>query len=289
MGVAKQGKKVAFIGAGAMGYGMASQIMSEGYDLACIANKNRAPIDALLRRGATEAKTFAELIDGRSVIILCLPNSDVVKTVISQLSPHLQPDMSVIDMGTSKPSASKEIDGKLRKIMVDFLEAPVTGGVAQARSGDLGALVGGSESLLEEMMPILKTMCRTIQYFGPVGSGNTAKLLNNYIVLGMVSLIIEAFNGAKKADIEWEKLYSVVKCGSADSMALDRIIGNAVQGDFDGYVFSIENALKDADYIHELARSLDIDSSLPQVIQRFFSNAMKSGDPEANISQLLKH
>lgn len=279
--------RVGFIGVGIMGHGMAGCLLDAGYPLTVIAHRNRAPVEDLVSRGAAEAATLAELAGASDVIILCVSNSDVVEQQVEALAPHFRAGMTVIDTGTSKPVSTEKIAAKLADLGVAFVEAPVTGGVKQAAAGELGALVGADAETYESMRPLLEVLCAQVHHFGPPGAGNTAKLLNNYMVMGLIALITETFSKADQANIDWQKLYDVVICGSADSGALRRIIGNAVQGDFKGYVFDVKGALKDITYFCDMAETLDGKSPMAAAVQEVFAKANADGHGERLVSELL--
>ena len=280
-------KRVGFVGAGIMGHGMASRLLQAGYPLAVIAHRNRRPIDDLVSKGAREAAGYAELAEASDVVILCVSNSRVVEEVVDALKPDLRPGMMIIDTGTSSPDSTRAIHRSLGDVEVSFVESPVTGGVKQAAAGELGALVGADPDAFEAARPVLDAMCRAVHHLGPPGSGNTAKLLNNYMVFGIAALVIEAFGKARDADIDWQKLYDVVICGSADSGVLRRIIGRAVEGDYGGYVFSVENSLKDIQYFGELSESMGGLSELATAVTRVFEKAVDDGHGERRLSELL--
>ena len=221
------------------------------------------------------------------MIVLCVSNSDVVEKVVSELTPDLRPGMMVIDTGTSSPVSTRQVADQLAALDVSFVEAPVTGGVKQAAAGELGALVGSDEATFEKVRPLLEAFCAKVHHFGPPGAGNTAKLLNNYMVMGLIALITETFSKADQADIDWQKLYDVVICGSADSGALRRIIGNAVNGDFGGYVFDVNGALKDISYFCDMAETMDGKSPMAAAVQQVFADAVAAGHGERLVSELL--
>lgn len=280
-------QRIGFVGAGVMGHGMASCLLQAGYPVRVIAHRNRGPIDDLVSKGADEAGDYAALAAGSDAIILCVSNSTVVEEVVGALTPALRPGMMVIDMGTSSPDSTRAIHGRLAKMEVAFVEAPVTGGVKQAAAGELGALVGAEAAAFDAARPLLEAMCRTVQHFGPPGTGNTAKLLNNYMVFGIAALVIEAFGRARDADIDWQKLYDVVICGSADSGVLRRIIGSAVQGDYRGYVFSVDGSLKDLRYFGALSESMGGVSELGRAVTHVYEKAVADGHGQRLLSELL--
>lgn len=276
-----------FIGAGIMGHGMVSCLLKAGYPVSVIAHRNRRPIEDLVSKGAEEAGDYPTLAARSEVIILCVSSSKVVDTVIDALELFLQPGMTIVDMGTSSPEATRALYQRLAALEVAFVEAPVTGGVKQAAAGELGALVGAEESVFQNVRPLLAVMCKTVHHFGAPGAGNTAKLLNNYMVFGIAALVIEAFGRARDADIDWRKLYDVVICGSADSGVLRRIIGSAIEGDYKGYVFSVDGSLKDMKYFGELSESMDGVSDLGRAVTQVYEKAVVEGHGQRMLSELL--
>lgn len=280
-------KHIGFIGAGVMGHGMASCLLGAGHTVHVIAHRNRRPIDDLVARGAHEARNFAQLAARSETIILCVTSSGVVEQVIDMLQAELRPGMMIIDMGTSSPDSSRRICARLGELGVSYAEAPVTGGVKQAASGELGALVGAERAAFEAARPLLDAMCKTVHHFGPPGAGNTAKLLNNYMVSGIAALVVEAFGKAREAEVDWQKLYDAVICGSADSGVLRRIIGAAIHGDYKGYVFSVDGALKDMRYFGELSDSTGGLSELGRAVTNVYERAVSEGRGDRLLSELL--
>ncbi|MEM8645448.1 MAG: NAD(P)-dependent oxidoreductase [Pseudomonadota bacterium] len=279
--------RIGFVGVGVMGHGMAANLLAAGYSLTAIAHRNRAPVEDLVSKGAKEASSLSQLAAESDAIVLCVSNSDVVEKVVAELSLDLRPGMMVIDTGTSSPVSTRKVADQLAALDVSFVEAPVTGGVKQAAAGELGALVGSDEATFEEARPLLEAFCAKVHHFGAPGAGNTAKLLNNYMVMGLIALITETFSKADQADIDWQKLYDVVICGSADSGALRRIIGNAVNGDFGGYVFDVNGALKDISYFCDMAETMDGKSAMAAAVQQVFADAVAAGHGDRLVSELL--
>ncbi len=279
--------RIGFVGAGIMGHGMANCLLRAGYQLHVVAHRNRKPIEDLVANGATEATDLEELASNSDVIILCVSNSDVVVQVVGDLTPYFRAGMVLVDTGTSNPTSTEQVAQQLTDLKVTFVEAPVTGGVKQAAAGELGALVGADETAFKQIRPVLEAFCAQVHHFGPPGAGNRAKLLNNYMVMGLIALVTETFTKADQANVDWQKLYDVVICGSADSGALRRIIGNALEGDFRGYVFDVKGALKDINYFCEMAEAMGDKSPLATAVQQVFEQAHADGHGDRLVSELL--
>ncbi|WP_137701450.1 NAD(P)-dependent oxidoreductase [Marimonas lutisalis] len=281
-------ERIGFIGLGAMGAGMARNILAATGALHTMAHRDRGAIDGLLQDGAVEHENAAALARACDVVILCLPNSDVVERVVGEMMPVLRPGQAVIDTGTSALPSTLRLSEMLEDRGVAFAESPLTGGTQQAEAAQLGALVGASSENFARIEPILSLCCSTVQHFGPVGAGAKAKFVNNYMVMGIAALVAEAFHAAAEAGIDWSKLYDVVTRGSASSGVLDRIIGNAKDGDFRGYVFSVENAAKDMRYIAEMLDGMGRTTPLSAAVHDLFQRAEAQGHGALRLSELLR-
>lgn len=279
--------QIGFIGAGLMGHGMALNLLKAGHQVTVIAHRNPAPVEDLVQRGARKADGLGELAKQSEIIMTCVSNSLIVQEVIDGLRPHLAAGHVILDMGTSDPAVNRRIAAELAGQGIAFAEAPVMGGPDQAAAAELGALVGAEPETFERVRPVLEALCASISHVGPVGSGQTAKLICNYLGLGMAALIADAFNVARKAEIDWSKLYDALLRGSTNSGALRRIIEPALQGDFDGHAFSIANAHKDLTYYTALATEGGFRSGLAEETMAVFDRAVAAGHGEKRLSRLL--
>lgn len=280
-------KRIGFVGAGVMGHGMACRLIQAGYPVCVIAHRNREPIDDLLSKGASEAADYEQLAGTSDIIVLCVSNSRAVEEVAVALRPGLRAGMMVVDMGTSRPESTRSLYRTFADLEVSFVESPVAGGVKQAAAGELGAFVGASPKTFEDVLPLLSAMCKTVHHFGPPGAGGVAKLLSNYLVFSMVATVLEVFTRARDADIDWRKLYDIAICGSGDSGVLRRMIGSAVEGDYKGYVFNVEGALKDMTYFGEMSESMGSLSELGRAVTQVYEKAVADGHGSSLLSELL--
>ena len=275
---------IGFVGAGIMGHGMALNLLAKGFEVAVVAHRNRAPIDDLVAQGAREASSSDDLARTADAVILCVTNSDVARRVVVDLLPGLRPGALVIDTTTHAADAPPDLAATLKAGGARYVEAPVTGGATQAREGKLGAVVGCDLDDLEDARPILAAFCARIERFGPVGAGTRAKLISNFLALGTATLVVETFRQARSLGVDWQKLYDVALLGSGNSAGLQRIVGNALNGDFGGYVFSIDNTLKDLTHIRDL---LQADDGLAAALRDVHARAVADGHGSKMLSELL--
>ncbi|NJN48225.1 MAG: NAD(P)-dependent oxidoreductase, partial [Candidatus Competibacteraceae bacterium] len=224
----------------------------------------------LLALGATEVSDLQSLAASTKVLFLCLPNADTVELVMGDLLPYLQPGTLVIDTTTSLPETSQSLNERLAKIGVDFIDAPVTGGPPAAEKGTLTTMLGGSSNACESAMPLIRHYSTTLVRFGASGAGNRAKLIHNFITMGHVALIVEAFRRCDRSSIDRTAMYEVMSNGGADSATLRKMLPSAFSGTFDGHAFSLANAAKDVDYIARMAAKMGEESALIAALHDIF-------------------
>ena len=277
--------QIGFIGVGLMGQGMVTRLLKGGHGVRVMAHRNRAPVEAVKALGASEARDIAELARGAGAIMLCVNNAETVTGLVNSLKPHLREGQIVIDTTTSQPRVTEALARDLARQKVGLADAPMTGGPEQVAAGEAGALVGAEGELFSAIEPLLACYCTRVHHFGPPGAGHRAKLISNYLVMGMIGVIADSYKAARQAGVDWGKLYDVQLLGSTNSGALKKMIGPALKGNYDGYLFSIVNAEKDMRYYCALAESLGMLSPLAQETYRMFQAASRHG--AKNVSRLL--
>jgi 3-hydroxyisobutyrate dehydrogenase-like beta-hydroxyacid dehydrogenase len=280
--------KIGFIGAGYMGYGIAHNLLKNNISLAVIAHKNRVPINKLIKQGAIESKTFKDLAEFANIIIMCVTNTPVAINVIKKILPYLKSKTFIIDITTHHSTGSIELNNLLQSKKISYVESPVMGGPVQAEEGVLGAIVGASTNDYKNAKSILMNFCKNVFYFGEIGMGAKAKLISNFLSLGTATFVIETLKAANHHNIDIDKLYAVAKLGSGNSGALNRIADKVIEGNFKGYIFSVNNTLKDLTYINQLLKDLPNAEKLSALAKSFYQEASDKGKGDLLISELIK-
>lgn len=271
-----------------MGAGIAGRLLGAGHDLRLIAHRRRGVIDELCSQGASEARDWPTLADGAEAVFLCLPGADDVRGVCDALLPHMGPGSLVIDVSTSLPALSRDLAGEFKAKGADFIDAPVNGGPDQARDGTLGSMVGGHRHAVARARPLLEAYSRAVQHFGGPGSGNAAKLINNFISLGQAGLIVEAFRRCDAMGLERGALYDLLKGGAAASGTLEKMLPAALKGTYDGHRFGLGLAAKDARYIADIADELGEDGHFAPAICAFFEAESSGRAGDSLLGELLR-
>jgi len=280
--------KIGFVGIGQMGVGMALNLVRAGHDLALFARRQSDAVNEVLDSGATQATTLEDLAASADIVVLCLTGTPAVKQMTAALMPGLTAGTLIIDTTTNDTDGPAEIAAMLAAHGGGYVEAPVAGGVKQAREGVLGAFVGADTAdQFQTAEPVLRAFCKKAVHIGPVGMAARAKLVSNFLALGTATLVIEVFKQARSLGIEWEPLYELAQLGSGNSSGLQRIIGSAVEGDYKGYVFSVDNCLKDLGYLCDLGAETGTTSPLAPVLRQIHATAAEAGLGGHMISELL--
>ena len=288
LGDMDQRQNIGFIVTGIIGQGMAQNLLKAGHRVVIIANRNRGPIEKLVKLGAREAASLAEIGHDCSKVILCLPNSSTVISVCDTLFPSLSPGSMVVDCTTNQPVSVKILAAKAEAAKLRYVEAPLTGGQSQAENAKLGAILGCDVEDFEIARSLLAPCCTKIERFGNLGMGATTKLISNFLALGTATLVVEAMKLAREFGIDWEKFYELSSQGSGHSMSLDRIAPKAISGKHDGYAFTIANTVKDFEYITSMVREQPDACAIAQIFLNIYQNAAEDGMKDAFISCRLK-
>ena len=280
--------KIGFIGAGYMGYGMAKNLLKQN-EVYIIAHQNREPIDRLVNEGAIEVNSYNDLINHNlNCLMLCVTNTPIALSIAEQIAPLIESELLIIDLTTHDKSGTSKMKYVLNNKNIKYTVNPVMGGPVQSEEGVLGGIWGGNSNDFEESKKYLLSFCKNIFNFGSVEKAAQAKLLSNFLSLLTTTTVIEFFRSAKQLDIDINLLCEVAKLGSGNSGALGRIADKALQGDYKGYVFSVNNTLKDLTYINDLLKDSRNAEQLSRIAMNFYDSAKDKGFGDHLVSELIE-
>lgn len=226
--------KVGVIGLGLMGSGMAKNLIDKGFTVV-VRDIRPEAVDEFLKKGATLASSPRELGSLCDVVITSLPMSPVHPTLenvilgAEGILEGMVPSKIIIDTGNTSPLTAKKINQECQKKGVSFLDAAVSGGPPGAQAGKLTIMVGGLPETFEQVKPILSAIGRRVTYFGPSGSGEMVKSVNNIIVHTTIAIISEALVFSRKLGIDSSKLFETLTSGAAQSWVLDNYGKNMLE------------------------------------------------------------
>ena len=281
-------EKVGFIGSGYMGFGMAKNLI-KNFDVCVIAHKNRDPIDKLVKLGATEILNYNDLLNQNlDCLMMCVTDTPIAISIAKKIAPMIKEELLIIDLTTHDKLGTSKMKNILSSKLIKYTVNPVMGGPVQSEEGILGGIWGGDNSDFEDSKKYLSSFCKNVFNFGTVEKAAKAKLLSNFLSLLTTTTVIEFFRSANKLDIDTQLLCDVAKLGSGNSGALDRISSKALKGDFKGYVFSVNNTLKDLTYISDLLKDSENGEQLSQIAKSFYKSAQEKGFGDLLVSELIE-
>lgn len=218
----EQQLRIGFVGLGIMGRGMARNILKAGFPLR-VWNRTASRMDELAADGAGPASSPGDVAFHSDIIITCVSDTPDVEQVIlgeSGIIHGARPGSLVIDMSTISPQATQRIAVQLAERDIAMLDAPISGGSEGAARGTLSIMVGGEVEQFERALPVFQAMGKTITHVGPIGAGQTTKLVNQILVVGHALAMGEALLFAQAGGVDLRKALAAVAGGAAGSWML---------------------------------------------------------------------
>ena len=269
-------ERVGFIGLGLMGHAMAANIVDKGFPLTVLARRKREAVDDLLKRGATEIATPQAMAEACDIVVLCVPGSPQVESNVQGLAAAGKP-LLIVDCSTSEPAATIRLAESLAPRGIDLIDAPLGRTPKDAWDGTLDAMVGGPPELVARARPVLETFAARIVETGPLGTGHTMKLLNNFLSMGYAALYAEALMVGAKAGLTPSVFDSVIRGGRMDSPAYQTFFKYVLERDPNAHRFSMGNALKDMSYLAGFAAALGVANPMGAAVRNSFALPVAAG------------
>lgn len=279
---------VGFIGLGYMGQGMAANILTKGFPLVGMAHRNRAPLEALVEKGAREAKSAREMADECDIVVLCVTGSPEVLAVVEGpdgIAAAGRP-LTIVDCSTSDPSVTTALAARLAQKGITLLDAPLGRTPADAAAGTLDVMVGGSDADVARVRPIFDTFAGRVIHTGPTGTGHTMKLLNNFLSMGYAALYSEALMLGRKAGLTAETFDSVIRGGRMDCGFYQTFFRYVLERDPNAHKFAIRNGFKDMSYLAAFANATGAANPIGAAVRNSFAQAVGAGRGEDFVPML---
>lgn len=281
--------RIGFIGVGLMGHGMAKNIVDKGHSLTILGNRNRAPVDDLVRRGAREVKTAREVASSSDVVFLCVTDSSVVEKVVrgpDGLKAGGARGLIIADCSTANPVSTIALAAELAEAGISFCDAPLGGTPANAEAGELSAMIGCDAATFAILEPICLTWAKTVRHIGDVGMGHKMKLLNNFIAMGYGAIYAEALALGQKVGITPQIFDSVLRGSRMDCGFYQTFFRYVLDGDRNAHQFTLSNAAKDMRYLAALADDGRIANPVGAAVKNSYAAALAAGKGEDYVPML---
>lgn len=234
--------KIGFIGLGAMGLPMAKLLLGAGYRVSSAVHKNKQSAEALSSAGGTIAGSFAEAVSGADLIISILPDDAQLKSLYEseEFFDAVPQSALVLEMTSCAPKTMIHVENHYRIKDVKFIDAPVSGGVKGAESGNLTIFCAGDDAIIDSVAPILDVLGKKIFRLKNVGDGKAVKAVNQMIVAVNIATVAEAYSLARSMNLDMEQLYDIISASSGSSYAFINKFKRIADEDFEGgFKFSL--------------------------------------------------
>jgi 3-hydroxyisobutyrate dehydrogenase-like beta-hydroxyacid dehydrogenase len=256
--------RVAFIGLGRMGHGMAGRYLEAGSTVS-VWNRSRAKAEDLIARGARWATSPEDAaIDADAVVTMVADDNASREVWLTKngAAATMKAGTLAIECSTVSYGHALELASELRSRGLVYIDSPVTGLPDAAAGGKLTMLVGAEPADLEKARSYLAPLSSTIRHFGPVGSGTVFKLINNLMGAIQIAGIAEGLAIAEQAGLDMKLVLEAIENGVAASPQVVRHSKRMVARNFSGATFTAALRHKDASYAVALAESLLSDTPL---------------------------
>jgi len=259
--------KIAFIGLGNMGGGMAANLVKNGHEIRAFDLSE----DALTKAKANGCETFTDArqaVQGVDAVVSMLPNGGIVKSVYSDaVIGHAPEGAALLDCSTIDVATAKDVSEMATAQGYKMVDAPVSGGIAAADGGTLTFMVGGTEDAFAAAKPILEGMGKAVIHAGDAGAGQTAKICNNMLLAISMIGVAEAMKMAEKLGLDPQKFYEISSQSSGYCWSLNAytpLPGVGVESPADkDYQGGFATALMLKDLRLAMAAAEEVDAGVP--------------------------
>jgi 3-hydroxyisobutyrate dehydrogenase len=225
---------VGFIGVGNMGWPMAACLVRAGFPVQLNDSRREVANNFVQQIGGTAPDSLRQLAQASDVVITMLPTSVIVAHVLGNGDDNvfagLRPGSVVIEMSSGIPSITQQLAEKVAALGSHLIDAPVSGGVPRAKTGELAIMAGGDPAIIDRVMPVLAAMGSNVLRTGAVGSGQAMKALNNLVSAGGFLIGIEALLIGQRFGLDPAVMTDVLNAATGTN--------NSTQKKFRQYVLS---------------------------------------------------
>ena len=274
--------KIAFIGLGDIGEPIASHLARDPFELVVWNRTSSKAEEFASKHQVRAAKTPAEAVKNADVVITCLPSSAEVEAVVhgeNGILDAMRRGAVLVDCTSGDPPTSRSIAAELGGRGVEFIDAPVSGGTAGAKSATLTVMWGGEETVFERVRPVIEAFGKKIVHAGPVGSGDALKAVNNALLAVHILSTAEGLAILAKAGVDPKVALEVINASSGRSNTSENLIPQRVLTRAFPRTFRLALLDKDIGIASVLARDLDVKTPLITLTaERFHDAREKLGD-----------
>ena len=282
-------RTIGFIGLGNLGRHLAASLLRAGH-VVCVHDLDPASSAALAASGATVAGSPRAVAEAASVVFTCLPSPAAVNAVVSGpdgVLAGLSAGSTWIDMSTNAGDETIRLATLAAQQGVRVLEAPVTGGVHKAASGEITVLVGGDQAVFAEHETLLGAFGSPVLYMGALGSAATIKVITNMLAFVHLVAVGEALMLAKQGGLDLAASFEAIAASSGTSFVHETEGQLILNGSYK-IGFTMDLACKDLGFATQLGREFGVPLELAGLVEQTFLRARARYGGEAWSTQVVK-
>lgn len=282
---------VGFIGLGAMGRPMAARAAAAGYPLHVLDKDTQRAGAIAAELGAQWGETPAALAKSATLIVTMLPTSATVAETLdgpTGLLATLQPGAILIDMTSGNPADTKRLAILVAAHGATLIDAPVSGGVPRARTGDLSIMVGGDPASIAQAEPLLRTMGTTITRTGAVGTAHAMKALNNLVSAGSFLIGIEALIIGQRFGLDPALMVDVINASTGMSNSSQKKFKQFVLSRSFDAGFGLDLMVKDLGIALTVARDTATPAPMSALVRELWAAAQAMLGPNQDHTAMAK-
>jgi 3-hydroxyisobutyrate dehydrogenase len=283
-------QRIALLGLGAMGAGMAANWLKKGFALS-VYNRSRAKAEPLVAQGARVTATPAEAATGADIVVSVVADDVASRAVWLGADGALaaaRPGAILIESSTLSPDWVLDLARRAAAKDCGFLDATLAGSKPAAAAGQVVFFVGGEAAILDKVRPALEAVSGRIQHIGDVGAGARWKLVNNMMVAIEVAAVAEALVLAGKAGFDRKRAADILAASGIASPVIQQKVARMAAGHFGDTDFALGLMLKDADYAVAFARKSGVDLAILPAAANLFRLANATGHGAEDVAAVLK-
>ena len=283
-------KQVGFIGLGNMGTPMTQRLIEAGYEVWGYDVRPEL-VEALRKAGGRGAGSIGEVAENTPVILLCLPDSNVVEKVIEGeggLLTTAKAGQLIFDMSSSYPPSTVRLGELLKAKGINFLDAPVSGGVRGAVSGKLTVMIGGDEHLFEKWEELLRVFGTNIFHIGTLGIGHTLKALNNLLSASSLLATSEVIILATRLGLDTNRVIEVLNQSTGQSNATETKFPEFILPKTFDSGFTVGLLRKDTSIALRLAKDEKIPMHSGKIVEQLLTYATITGAADWDHTEMIR-
>jgi 3-hydroxyisobutyrate dehydrogenase len=288
----KNAERIGFVGIGNMGWPMAARLVAGGYDVQVHDISAERAARFVAECGGSAADGLGDLAANSDIVVTILPTSDQVEAVLfgagDALARCMKPGTFVIDMTSGQPARTISFGERLAAAGVAMIDAPVSGGVARAVTGELAIMVGGAEATVERCRPLLERMGTTILRTGPLGSGQAMKALNNLVSAGGFLIAAEALSIGKQFGLDPATMVDILNASSGSNNSTQKKFKQFVLSEKYDSGFALALMAKDLGIALELARQNGVETPFAEHCREIWAEASAALGTNADHTELAR-